>query len=160
MHYYLFLPKKRDRSAQQSSSGHSAVFKVNIKKRGKIKHETMRLLLKRHKPVCRILQSNLQWFTALFQPHISGNKLLGLWAWVTFKAIKTGSTVWEEAGIWRAKGGKTGRSRLGECLVNSTYESELRRGGCSREGTFGVEEEGSSLRSNSRRIDRLTRCSS
>lgn len=48
MHYYLFLPNKRDRPAQQSSSGHFVVFKVNIKKkREKIKHETMRLLLKR-----------------------------------------------------------------------------------------------------------------
>lgn len=47
MHYYLFLPNRRDRPAQQSSSGH-LVFKVNVKKkREKIKHETMRLLLKR-----------------------------------------------------------------------------------------------------------------
>lgn len=47
MHYYLFSPSRRDRPAQQSSSGHF-VFKVDVKKnREKIKHETMRLLLKR-----------------------------------------------------------------------------------------------------------------
>ena len=49
-----FLLNGRDRPAQQSSSVCFVVFKVNvIKKREKIKNETMRQLIKRQGPVCR-----------------------------------------------------------------------------------------------------------
>lgn len=35
-HYYLFLLNKRDRPAQQSSSGGFVIFKVNIDKKAQI----------------------------------------------------------------------------------------------------------------------------
>lgn len=103
MHYYLFSPNRRDRPAQQSSSGHF-VFKVNVRKKREIKHETTRLLLKRQ-DLFVTCNSEIFRDSQLCSTHRPKYKLLGLWGPKSpFKAIKTGIRVWgKTAWIWRVR---------------------------------------------------------